>query len=247
LISLYRARSPEGAERIPGLWTCNPPEYAPLLPGYSKCRTVVHKKHMQSTPPFYNDLTQSLTHAWALLARGTADRRSAFHTPSIASIGLDGAPTQRTMILRKADSQARTLRFHTDIRSAKIAESQQNPRVSILGYSVSDKIQLRLSGVAHIEKHSELADNVWANMRDQSRVGYAQQDMPGKAIDAPDMTVPPIELRADEPLAEIAREHFCLFIVEINCIDWVYLNVSGNRRAQFSWSNGNLTSRWLAP
>ena len=199
------------------------------------------------TPPFYNDLTTSLAHAWALLARGTADRRSAFHTPSVASVAADGSPTQRTMILRKVDVATRTLRFHSDIRSTKIYEWQKNARVSVLGYSVSDKIQLRLSGAMHIEHKSALVDNIWANMRAQSRVGYAQTDTPGAHIDAPSIEPPPLEILADAPLATIARENFCLLTVNVEQLDWVFLSLHGNRRAQFSWPQDVLQAQWLAP
>ncbi len=199
------------------------------------------------TPPYYNDLAQSLAHAWSLLARGTVDRRSPFHAPVVASVGLDGAPQQRTMILRKVDLAARSLRFNTDTRSLKWQELKKNPQVAVLGYSASDKIQIRLTGRAVLDATSSLADNVWANMRDQSRVCYAQPAAPGETIDAPDTYVPPLLLPTQSPAAAVAREHFCLLTVQVDCLDWVYLNLNGNRRAQFQWSNGEMTARWLAP
>lgn len=210
-------------------------------------QTMQSKSEAIYTPPFYNDLNATLTHAWALLARGTVDRRSAFHTPSVASIASDGSPTQRTMILRKVDVAARTLRFHSDIRSIKIDEWQKNSRASVLAYSVSDKIQLRLSGAITIDQHTPQVDNIWANMRAQSRVGYAQTDTPGAAIDAPNLTPPPLEILADAPLAHMARENFCLLTVNVEQLDWVFLSLHGNRRAQFSWPLGVLHAQWLAP
>lgn len=198
-------------------------------------------------PPFYNDLEASLAHAWALLARGTADRRSPFHAPVVASVGLDGAPQQRTMILRKVDVAARTLRFNTDTRSAKWQEILKHPHVSVIGYSVTDKIQLRLSGVATLEGDSPLADNIWANMRDQSRVAYAQPASPGAEVALPNVYVPPLELRRDDPAAQSARKHFCLLTVKVECLDWVYLHLNGNRRAQFRWPADVSASCWLAP
>jgi pyridoxine/pyridoxamine 5'-phosphate oxidase len=206
-------------------------------------------------PPFYNDLALSLAHAWSLLARGTADRRSPFHAPVVASVGLDGAPQQRTMILRKVDVATRTLRFNTDTRSAKWQELATNPQISIVGYSAADKIQLRLSGRATLDVDSTLAENVWANMRDQSRVAYAQPAAPGSEVAQPDAYVPPLELRKDDPAAAVARAHFCLLTVQIDCLDWVYLHLNGNRRAQFRWTSETpagaiavaTNARWLAP
>ncbi|NBR79124.1 MAG: pyridoxamine 5'-phosphate oxidase, partial [Alphaproteobacteria bacterium] len=57
-----------------------------------------------------------------MLERGAADRRSAFHTPTVATIGLDGRPRLRTIVLRACDTANRSLRFHTDARSDKINE-----------------------------------------------------------------------------------------------------------------------------
>jgi len=193
------------------------------------------------TPPYYNDLTATLNHAWACLTRGSADRRSPFHAPVVATIGLDGTPQQRTLILRKVDVASRTLRFFTDTRSAKIAEWRQNPRVSVLTYSASDKIQLRLSGSVRCETDSALADNCWANLRETARAGYAQNDAPGVAISTPD---------ADSPvsaLINVARDNFCLIHVDVDSLDWVFLSSHGNRRAQFSWPEGVLNTQWLAP
>ena len=71
-------------------------------------------------PGFYNNLDGSLAHAWAMIGRGVADRRSAFHTPVVATVDETGAPSQRVMVLRAADSAARTLRLHTDQRFGKV-------------------------------------------------------------------------------------------------------------------------------
>ena len=198
-------------------------------------------------PPFYNNLDASLSMAWSLLQHGTTDRRSAFHAPAVASIGVDGAPRQRTMVLRKVDPIKRTLRFNTDARSQKWQELVQLPHVSVLAYSAWDKVQVRLSGFATLDRHSELAERVWTSMRDQSRVAYAQPDAPGATIEAPDGYVPPLELRVGDAAATVAREHFCLLTVEVETLDWVYLNLCGNRRAQFRWPDGVLASHWLAP
>ena len=198
-------------------------------------------------PAFYNDLAATLVHAWALLETGTKDRRSAFHAPVVASIGLDGSPQQRTMILRKVDVGNRQLRFNTDIRSTKLQEIKASPAVSVLAYSVADKVQLRMNGVARLDPASALTDTVWTAMRDQSRVACAQPAVPGATIKAPAAYVPPLELRTNEPAAMTAREHFCLLHVEITSLEWVYLHLHGNRRAHFFWPNGILESRWLAP
>jgi pyridoxamine 5'-phosphate oxidase len=51
-------------------------------------------------PAFYDDIEATLAHALALLVRGVPDRRSPFHHPVVATIGTDGRPRLRTVVLR---------------------------------------------------------------------------------------------------------------------------------------------------
>ena len=64
-------------------------------------------------PDHHNDLAATLKFAWQMVGRGVQDRRSAFHTPVLATQSL-GGPQARVLVLRAADAQARTLTFHTD-------------------------------------------------------------------------------------------------------------------------------------
>ena len=40
-------------------------------------------------PSFYNDLDGTLAESWRLIARGMADRRSPFHHPTLATLGVN--------------------------------------------------------------------------------------------------------------------------------------------------------------
>lgn len=199
------------------------------------------------TPPFYNDLNLSLAHAWLLLENGVTDRRSAFHAPSVASVREDGAPTQRVMILRAVNRMTRHLRFNTDVRSSKFAEWSSDPRASVLAYAIGEKVQLRLDGHMTLDHHSDTSDAVWADMHSQSRVCYSQPTAPGHQVDQPDLWVPPSALALQSAEAIAAREHFCVVTFHIEQLDFVYLSVSGNRRATFSWPGGALDAHWRAP
>jgi pyridoxine/pyridoxamine 5'-phosphate oxidase len=68
----------------------------------------------------YDDLEGTLAYAWGLLERGVSDRHSPIHTPTVATIGGDGRPSIRTVVLRDCDLDARMLRFHTDRRAPKL-------------------------------------------------------------------------------------------------------------------------------
>ena len=67
-----------------------------------------------------------------------------FHTPTVATIGIDDVPHLRTVVLRGCDVEQQRLRFHTDKRSAKVLEISAKPKAAIHCYDASLKIQLRL-------------------------------------------------------------------------------------------------------
>ncbi|MBC7430935.1 MAG: pyridoxamine 5'-phosphate oxidase family protein, partial [Rubritepida sp.] len=102
--------------------------------------------HAGPRPPHAGDLEATRATAFALLARGVADRRHPFHTPVLGSVGADGAPRLRTLVLRGFDAGARTVRLHTDRRAGKAADIAQKPRVSSVCYALGQRVQIRLSG-----------------------------------------------------------------------------------------------------
>ena len=65
----------------------------------------------------HDDLAATLETALSYLERAAADRKSALHTPVLATIGLDGTPRTRMIVLRRMDRESGRLIFHTDLRS----------------------------------------------------------------------------------------------------------------------------------
>lgn len=188
-------------------------------------------------PSFYNDLEASLVRAWQLIGRGTVDRRSPMHTPSVATTGRDGSPQVRVVVLRGVDGAARTLRFHTDKRSGKFADLSLDNRICVLGYDGTQKIQLRLTGRAQLHNLDALAQAAWDASRTMSRFCYTQGCAPGMPIVDPGLP---------EPLAD-GYENFVVVVVSITSIEWLYLAAQGHRRARFTWDQGQLSATWLAP
>ncbi|MEL7049917.1 MAG: pyridoxamine 5'-phosphate oxidase family protein, partial [Pseudomonadota bacterium] len=92
-------------------------------------------------PDFYNDLDLTLSQIWRRLERGVADRRSPFHTPTVATMRrADGLPNLRTVVLRACEHQDRQLTFHTDARSEKCRELRANPAIALHVYDPQAKI-----------------------------------------------------------------------------------------------------------
>jgi pyridoxamine 5'-phosphate oxidase len=198
----------------------------------------------QPAPAFYDDLSETLAESWRLIARGTADRRSAFHHPTIATLGLDGRPQLRTVILRACDAGMRRLRFHTDIRSMKVQEIARDGRVCVHFYDPAAKIQLRLDATGIVHTNGDVADAAWDATRSFSRQCYGIAPGPGTAIDAGEsFTLPDT---SDDNTAP-GRANFAAVTLDIAALEWLYLAAQGHRRARFQWAGAGLTSQWLAP
>ena len=184
-------------------------------------------------------LEDTLAEAFRLLSRGVADRRSAFHTPTLATIGAGGAPNLRTVVLRAFDPAARTLRIPTDRRSAKAGEIAADARAMIHGYDAGAQVQLRIAGDAVLHLDDAVADAAWAASREMSRMTYATPHAPGTPLPAPP------EAPRD---SAGARPNFAALMLRITMLDCLTLTHAGHRRAHFAWdADGALASGWRAP
>ena len=192
---------------------------------------------MQPRPAHADDLDAARGWGFAQWARGVADRRSPFHTPTLATIGRDGAPRLRTLVLRGFDVATRSLRLHTDARAEKVLEIAAEPRVSLHGYDPGQRVQIRLEGRATLHTDDALGDAGWAASRDFSRMCYAIDPGPGMPVGAP----------LPAPLdPEAGRPHFAVIRLEFHRMEWLWLAAEGHRRARFTWGE-TPTAAWLVP
>ncbi len=194
---------------------------------------------------FRDDLDATLAEAWRRLARGAADRRSGFHTVQLATIGADGGPRVRTVVLRAVTPALRLLRVHTDARSAKAAELAAEDRVEICGYDAHAKMQIRARGVATVHAADAVADAAWAGSGQGSRMAYRGELAPGARLERPE-TLDPVGA-GREPLSDLGRENFLAVSVAVDRLEWLYLAAAGHRRAVYAWSGDAASARWLAP
>jgi hypothetical protein len=195
----------------------------------------------QTEPAFLDDLGGTLDEAWLLLTAGVTDRRSGFHTLTVATIGLAGQPRARTAVLRGCDPARATLRFHTDARAAKTTELARDPRIALHGYDRARKVQIRIEGTARIHADDAVADAAWAGSRDFSRVCYGIAPAPGTPIDAPAGYAMP----QDDASIAAGRADFRAVVIAATTLEWLYLAHAGHRRALFDLTSGE--ARWLAP
>ncbi|WP_439595052.1 pyridoxamine 5'-phosphate oxidase family protein [Falsiroseomonas sp.] len=185
------------------------------------------------------DLQTVLAEAFGLLARGVADRRHAFHTPTLATTGADGFPAARSVVLRGFEAEARRLRLHSDSRAAKVAELAADPRAALHFYDPGAAVQLRLAGRVTLHAADAVAEAAWAESRPFSRQCYAIGPAPGTPCPAPP---------AAPTDSEAGRPNFCAVLLHLSRLEWLHLAASGHRRARFTWpAEGPATATWLVP
>lgn len=193
-------------------------------------------------PAFYDDLDLTLAEAWRLLSEGADQRDVPFHTPTLATVGLDGQPQIRTVVLRGVDTDRWALRVHTDARSAKVPEIVANPAISVHGYDPHRKVQVRMMGRATVHRDDPIADDAWHHSPLGCRRIYRGLSTCGGALPSPyDVT----EERSG--LAEAGRDNFCVVLCRIRSLEWLYLAAKGHRRARFVWQGDHLSGTWLVP
>ena len=199
------------------------------------------QKGRKNGPPLlscYDDLAASCAYGWSMLERGVKDRKSPFHTPAIATVTAEGGPSVRTVVLRGCDTAEKTLRFHTDTRSGKIAELAANPLAAMHFYDAGAKIQLRLS-VALKPLDGTAFDAAWTATRPMSRECYQVTQSPGSVIDDP------YAVAFDPQATRDGEDHFVPVAAHVRRMEWLYLAARGHRRALFDFENDRLN--WLVP
>jgi 3-hydroxyisobutyrate dehydrogenase len=196
----------------------------------------------------WNSLEEILKTTWDMLIRGASVARDPFHTPVLGTASSGGCQL-RTVVLRSVVQEERILICHTDLRSGKIREIRQNPRVSWLFYHPQQKIQLRLAGQATIHTADELADQQWAATKLMSRRCYCAPVGPGTTSDEPSSGLPDSLQNRSPTLAEseLGRKNFTVISCRIDYLDWLFLSARGHRRAQFSWRGNNVGAKWVTP
>ena len=206
---------------------------------------------LPSQPPYYDDLGLSFEEAWNLVEAGSTDRNSPAHTPTVGTVDETGAPQLRIMILRDASRVARTLRFHTDLRSIKAAQVRNNVATSVLFYDVSAKLQIRMSGQTHLLPIGDVADAAWSNSTPFARRCYMAEAAPGLPIAGPSSGLPEWIQGKKPDEAQLAdyRPNFSTMLVEIQSVEWLYLANAGHRRACWQWQDAQKSwqGSWLVP
>ena len=181
-----------------------------------------------------------LARATALLCDGAEHPGSHWRNLALGSVGLDGTPQVRTVVLRRFDTGAHTLDTHTDTRSAKHAELLANPAATLHGWDTESRVQLRASGVVSLHAGDEVARQSWAALRAASRATYRVNPGPGTRLAQPDSAGPE---RDDEAAFGV----FCVVRLQVHALEYLHLGKQTNQRARFTHAHGATAGVWLMP
>ena len=152
---------------------------------------------------------------------------------AFATVSKDGLPEVRTVVLRDADRNARTLEIYTDLQSDKITSLQAHPHASVVLWDETTSLQIRLQAEVVILSGAAVRDR-WMAVPDHSKISYGVTPAPGQVI--PESTA-----YTKAPNAEV----FAVLSCRVAHIDAVYLGRI-HRRAAFS-QVGDWAGNWLAP
>jgi hypothetical protein len=94
-----------------------------------------------------------------------------------------------------------------------------------------------------------LADRQWSATGIASRLNYCAIEPPGTPVDSPSSGLPDFLLHKAATLLETekGRQNFMALACRIDSLDWLVLQVLGNRRARFEWDKAGLDAKWLIP
>ena len=159
---------------------------------------------------------------WAELQRAVNDRHHEWRTPVLATIGADGLPEARTVVLRQAQASSASIVFYTDSRSPKVAELQATPHASLVFWSKRLSWQLRVRTQMSVQTSGPEVAATWDRVRQSPAAGdYLAAAAPGAAL--PDASAPPVP--AD------VQHHLGIVSAQVLAMDWLELARTGHRRA----------------
>lgn len=192
-----------------------------------------------------DSLADALEQAWGLLEEGATQRKSPFHQGVLASVSECG-PQARYVVLRGLDRARARLRFHSDRRSPKLVQLQNDPRAAWCFFGES--VQLRVAGRCEVLGEGNEVEQAWAQTSDFARRCYRAQQAPGARQEQPGPGLPESALATPPDTADMAigRGNFAIVQLQIESIDWLHLGHEGHRRALFEAGDG-WQGHWIQP
>lgn len=178
----------------------------------------------------FDEPDAALAHCWQMLVRASRDRKADWRTPVLATVGLDGAPRARVLVLRRAEPGAGLLWLHTDVRAGKTAELRAEPRAALTFWDSRRALQLRVEGHALFESDPAVLAEAWARVPEGSRRNYATVAAPGSRQEGD------VRHGAD------GAANFAMIAVRAERLEWLWLGPVAHQRGE----SRRLDDGWLS-
>ena len=190
-----------------------------------------------------DDLDLALNYALTKIRTAIKGRDDDLHILNLVTIDKKNIPNTRNIVIRDFSEKKLTIRFHTDKRSSKISDIQNNKKISLLGYERKDRLQIRFDAEATIIDSDEFLLDIWKSMYPMSRECYRVIESPGSKI----KSLEDIKFEEDDDQGLNGFENFVAVSCDIQSIEVLYLHHAGHLRASYINNNGKLNGEWIVP
>ena len=190
-----------------------------------------------------DDLDLALNYALTKIRTAIKGRDDDLHILNLVTIDKKNIPNTRNIVIRDFSEKKLTIRFHTDKRSSKISDIQNNKKISLLGYERKDRLQIRFDAEATIIDSDEFLLDLWKSMYPMSRECYRVIESPGSKI----KSLEDIKFEEEDDKGLNGFENFVAVSCDIQSIEVLYLHHAGHLRASYINNNGKLNGEWIVP
>lgn len=166
---------------------------------------------------------------------GLTETNHPFKCFTLGTVGLDNIARLRTVVLRTISDDL-MLTFYTDKRSKKVRHITENNKVSLLFYHPVKMIQIKIEGVATIEKDQEKLKDLWKATPEHSKRDYTTLAAPGSS------------LKSYEDLEYLNKDHFlCIVHIEPRKIEYLKIEKPNHIRVRYSKDFNQWKGEYLVP
>ena len=188
--------------------------------------------------------------AWKKLVNGSVKKKNGFRTMCVGTIDEKNTAALRIVVNRKVDESNKTIYFHTDNRSRKFSDLEQDNGISLLFYDARQKVQIVVKAFATLHTNNAVANDRWKATSAQARLGYMTLEPPNSKSDQPTLGYEE-RFASIKPLDEESNpfeKNFSVVACTVYELEFLYLDFYGNRKANFYYENGVLeNSFWTVP
>lgn len=201
-------------------------------------RRPVNQTLGQSTVNLMADAEILLETIWQLMTDAATPPGNGLTLMNIATIGRNGGPRARSVILRDFARSPERLGFATHASSAKVAEIRSNSAVAATCYDRKRSLQLRFEGTAEIIADDAERWRAWQLLAPHSRQQYVSLATPGR------------ELTTHDPCEDdvsTAFQRFAWISVQLRHLEWLDLSTDPHTRWQFELINNGWSGQRVIP